>query len=64
MQTSLALLLGVAAVAVLLLTINAIRKKVTKKPDEKPIKICKECQNEIPLDFSKSLCPHCKAFLT
>lgn len=60
----LALILGLALVLVVFSIVSSIRskKKVKENPDDSQ-RTCKSCMEVIPLNFEKSLCPHCKKFL-
>ncbi|MBU9714054.1 hypothetical protein KS419_20165 [Bacillus tamaricis] len=62
----LALIIGLAVLMVVFSVVNSIKNKRTNKeggPEESE-RSCKTCMKEIPSDFSKALCPHCKNFLT
>ncbi|MDG5788375.1 hypothetical protein QA612_12875 [Evansella sp. AB-P1] len=63
---SLGLLLMVALLAVVALASKGVFNKLKERKElAKPtIKTCKTCSDTIPIEYDKSLCPNCKAFLT
>jgi high-affinity nickel permease len=66
MSSWLVLLLGVAVLVILVFIIKYLKSKRigTQEDSEYSERSCKNCQKTIPSDFNKSLCPHCKGFLT
>jgi Zn finger protein HypA/HybF involved in hydrogenase expression len=63
MSSWLTLLLGVAVIVILVVIIKKKKRSGTQEDTEFSERSCKHCQKPIPIDFAKSLCPHCKGFL-
>ncbi|SDY95134.1 hypothetical protein SAMN05421736_104300 [Evansella caseinilytica] len=58
------LVIVVLAVIIYLPRFFKARRSNTQTDDDASQRICKTCLTEIPNDFTKSLCPHCKSFLS
>jgi Zn finger protein HypA/HybF involved in hydrogenase expression len=63
MSSWLIAILVIAAITIVVI-FSLKRKPETQDDPESSKRSCKTCENTIPQDFSKSLCPHCRAFLT
>ncbi len=63
MSSWLIAVLVVVAIAILVF-MSLKRKPETENDLESSKRSCKTCENTLPVNFTKSLCPHCKSFLT
>ncbi|MFA9557126.1 hypothetical protein ACERII_07480 [Evansella sp. AB-rgal1] len=59
----LAIILGLVILAFVISAITSKRSKKEEIPEESK-KSCKNCDHLVPINYTKSLCPQCKGFLT
>jgi hypothetical protein len=53
----------IVALLVLWVLFSNRRRSVAKKNAASRERLCKQCQEPVPDNYTKSLCPHCNGFL-